>query len=602
MGNKLINDFKGNTKGLLGSIGEIAAAGANDIFDMTNKITGDDIQDKKNNYISSINSAQFGPISTSNFDELSGMWSSYKPISDISKKQLGQTSWAQDVGNGIMQSIEGANAGIGLGGLGAIIGGVGGAATSAIGSIFQRKNIKKAQRDINNAVHSTNIFNARALEEASQQAREAQITNLERQALSPTNIAALGGNLSVINKGRSINMNRKAYGGELHSNGGEFTNGLLSVNNGGTHEENPNEGVPMGIDPQGVPNLVEEGETVFNDYVFSKRLTIPKDFAKKYKLNSNLSFAEASKKLAKESEERPNDPLSTRSLNYMMTELAVTQEEVRQLANSGNKMAFGGNKYSGTEDNATQLEKRNKELNTSLRYAPIASNIFDLAYTLGDQPNIQEINETLGRPSSSPRIGVAPLGDYMSYRPADINYLNAKAAAANEATRRSIINTSSGNRGVAQAAMLAADKNYLNTLGDNYLKIAENNLAQRRMVDDFNRQTNMYNNQLSLQSQQANMQAAQQDWQNQFARNNAALQYSQLERQRYRDQLSGSIRGLMENFGTIGQENFDINMANAVSPLYKVNTDGSMSFSKDFWNLDNSKKLEILNSIDNKKD
>ena len=30
------------------------------------------------------------------------------------------------------------------------------------------------------------------------------------------------------------------------------------IGNGGTHEENPMEGVQMGMDAQGVPNLVEE--------------------------------------------------------------------------------------------------------------------------------------------------------------------------------------------------------------------------------------------------------------------------------------------------------------------------------------------------------
>ena len=40
----------------------------------------------------------------------------------------------------------------------------------------------------------------------------------------------------------------------------------------------------MGIDNQGIPNLVEEGEVVFNDYVFSNRLKVPKAVKEKYKL------------------------------------------------------------------------------------------------------------------------------------------------------------------------------------------------------------------------------------------------------------------------------------------------------------------------------
>jgi len=32
----------------------------------------------------------------------------------------------------------------------------------------------------------------------------------------------------------------------------------------------------MGVDSEGTPNLVEEDEVVYNDYVFSDRLTVPK--------------------------------------------------------------------------------------------------------------------------------------------------------------------------------------------------------------------------------------------------------------------------------------------------------------------------------------
>ena len=51
-----------------------------------------------------------------------------------------------------------------------------------------------------------------------------------------------------------------AFGGELNTQGGDFTNGLLYINSGGSHETNPYEGVQLGVDPEGTPNLVEEGE------------------------------------------------------------------------------------------------------------------------------------------------------------------------------------------------------------------------------------------------------------------------------------------------------------------------------------------------------
>jgi len=60
---------------------------------------------------------------------------------------------------------------------------------------------------------------------------------------------------------------------------------------------------------------------VFNDYVFSNRIKIPKLLAKKYKLGGNLTFADASKKLSKESEERPNSVISKNGLMSAMSDL-----------------------------------------------------------------------------------------------------------------------------------------------------------------------------------------------------------------------------------------------------------------------------------------
>ena len=45
------------------------------------------------------------------------------------------------------------------------------------------------------------------------------------------------------------------------------------IDAGGSHEESPLDGVPMGIAPDGVPNLVEEGEVLYKNYVFSNRLS-----------------------------------------------------------------------------------------------------------------------------------------------------------------------------------------------------------------------------------------------------------------------------------------------------------------------------------------
>lgn len=132
---------------------------------------------------------------------------------------------------------------------------------------------------------------------------------------------------SMPNSFLSHDFSTFALGGNMNN----FNNGITQINNGGTHEQNPLTGVPMGVDSQGIPNLVEEGEVIYNDYVFSNRINVPKAIRSKYKLRSadSISFADAAKKLQKESEERPNDPISKNGLDVAMYDLQQAQEEIR---------------------------------------------------------------------------------------------------------------------------------------------------------------------------------------------------------------------------------------------------------------------------------
>ena len=146
-----------------------------------------------------------------------------------------------------------------------------------------------------------------------------------------------------------------AFGGDLMTHGADFDTGFILVGNGGTHEENPYEGVPMGVDSEGVPNLVEEGEVIFNDYVFSNRLKVPKAVKKKYKLRGTkpLTFADAAIQMSKESEERPNDPISQAGLEDSMMKLMIEQEKLRTKRGDNNSFAKGGKMgriYAGEED------------------------------------------------------------------------------------------------------------------------------------------------------------------------------------------------------------------------------------------------------------
>ena len=134
-----------------------------------------------------------------------------------------------------------------------------------------------------------------------------------------------------------INMNNKnnaylqmAFGGPIGNQ--DFTNEMRFITEGGSHEENPIGGVPQGIAPDGKPNLVEEGEVIYNDYVYSKRLNVPKEDYEMLGLKGGkkYTYADAAEYIQRESEERPNDPISKRNLQTMMSRLQSSQETFKQ--------------------------------------------------------------------------------------------------------------------------------------------------------------------------------------------------------------------------------------------------------------------------------
>lgn len=108
------------------------------------------------------------------------------------------------------------------------------------------------------------------------------------------------------------------------------------INQGGSHESNPLGGVPMGLNNQGVPVTYEEGETSIptdtGEYVFSDRLKVTKDMAKRLSLPKSLigkSFADASKHFNNKFKDR-TDKISESTKNKLLDGLVEAQEFVKQ--------------------------------------------------------------------------------------------------------------------------------------------------------------------------------------------------------------------------------------------------------------------------------
>jgi len=118
------------------------------------------------------------------------------------------------------------------------------------------------------------------------------------------------------------------------THGATFDNGANYVGAGGYHETNPNDGVQVGTDGEGTPNLVEEGEVIWNDFVFSNRIEVPQELKKSFGIRGKkpMSFADMAQKLQDEAKERPNDPISKAGLDASLERLANTQEELKKQA------------------------------------------------------------------------------------------------------------------------------------------------------------------------------------------------------------------------------------------------------------------------------
>ena len=186
--------------------------------------------------------------------------------------------------------------------------------TTALGTSFD-----------NNYIGKNGIFNHSASKLANQLRDKMNYANSFVQNSLVNNANNISNNTMS-----TLDANYSAYGGHLNSS--DFTNGVIFVNEGGTHEENPYGGIMIGIDKQGTPNMVEEGEAIFNDYVFSNRIKVPKTIRKKFKLGgtNKTTFADAAKSVSKESEERPNDPISKAGLEDSMMKLMLAQEVTKQ--------------------------------------------------------------------------------------------------------------------------------------------------------------------------------------------------------------------------------------------------------------------------------
>ena len=347
---------------------------------------------------------------------------------------------------------------------------------------------------------------------------------------------------------------KKAFGGELNTHGGDFSNGVTFINNGGTHEQNPFEGVPMGVAPDGKPNLVEEGEVLYNDYVFSNRLH-PTDkelkesnLPKKYK---GHTFALIAEDMSKESAERPNDPISKRGLEASLGKLASLQEEQRMKKGkigTQQMMACGGRKFAGTK-------------NTFSRYAPIFGSAKEAVQSVFQKPDYTNSDLILNAVNNLSRNKVSPtlLNEYLNYNPIDRNYYLNQLKAQSGATRRALMN-SGINPGQRIAGLLAADYNAQQGIADTLLKSDMYNEQLNQNRAQFNRGTSQYNSGALMQAAAHNAQLAQARDNMRLSGISTAANMRELADTALANSRSANLTNFFDNLGALGRENRDTNM------------------------------------------
>jgi hypothetical protein len=234
-----------------------------------------------------------------------------------------------------------------------VIGGIAGGLIKGIGGIFSMG--AKRRKELKEFADKSAIKQQEAINEAT------NFNNSVGNKIYPdslgSNIYAKGGQLETVNPNED----------------------LIIIESGGTHEENPIGGVPMGTDAEGTMNTVEQGETVLKDFVYSNRIKLPEDIDLKseYNLPNALrgkTFAKASEIINNKFKER-EDKVSLETKQVFLDRLASLQEELKQAEKDAEMIANG---IDPNIENQAVLDTQNEQTIDSIGEQPIVQENEDM--------------------------------------------------------------------------------------------------------------------------------------------------------------------------------------------------------------------------------
>lgn len=275
-------------------------------------------------------------------DQANATYAGQVSDSDIRGMTTGE-KWGS-VGTG---ALAGAMTGAEIGGpWGAVIGGAVGGLASLGGVLAGNTKAHREAIRLNNQADIANQYAQQNFASAFESIAE------RKNRQGQVNIAAEGGKMSRAAKDKHMTIKQfadsvlakqnaekystvmekhtySAGGKTFNTHGGYYSPDYIKIDAGGTHEQNPFGGIQLGVDPQGLPNLVEEGEIIHEDYVFSDRLKATESELKEFALPAKYAgqtYAYIADKLSNENKERPNDAVSNKGLEVMYDRLMAMQD------------------------------------------------------------------------------------------------------------------------------------------------------------------------------------------------------------------------------------------------------------------------------------
>lgn len=234
-----------------------------------------------------------------------------------------------------------------------VFGGIAGGLIKGIGGIFSMR--ARRRKELKEFADKSAVKQQEAINEAT------NFNNSVGNKIYPdslgTNIYAKGGQLETVNPNED----------------------LIRIESGGTHEENPIGGVPMGTDAEGTMNTVEQGETILKDFVYSNRIKLPEDIDLKSEYNlpnalKGKTFAKASEIINNKFKER-EDKVSLETKQVFLDRLASLQEELKQ-AEKDAKMIVNG--IDPNIENQAVLDTQNEQTIDSIGEQPIVQENEDM--------------------------------------------------------------------------------------------------------------------------------------------------------------------------------------------------------------------------------